>query len=329
MSRITQHHIELRRIGQRGTWSRHAAVLAAAVSAGLALSACGSSSSNPLSGSNATTGGGSAITSVVIGSANFPEDELLGEIYAEALEAKGIKVTRKFNISSREVYYPQISKGALTIIPEYNGALLTTSVDKTSRAASTADVDAALTAKLPASLEILNPSAAQDKDSVTVTAATASRYHLSSISDLSKYAKNWVIGGPPEFATRSAGLLGLESVYGLHFKSFQALDEAGPVTFTALQSGRVQAADVFTTTPQIDTDHFVVLGDPKNLFAAQNVIPLVYKKGVNSTIVNALNAVSATLTTDALLQMDKALSVQHASYSTVASGYLKSVNLAS
>jgi osmoprotectant transport system substrate-binding protein len=325
MSRITQHHIELRRIGQRGNWSRHAAVLAAVVSAGLALSACGSSSSNPLSGSNPT--GAAATTSVVIGSANFPEDELLGEIYAEALEAKGIKVTRKFNIASREVYYPQISKGAITIIPEYNGALLTTSVDKSSRAASTADVDAALTAGLPASLEILNPAAAQDKDSVTVTAATASRYHLTSISDLSKYAKNWVMGGPPEFATRSAGLLGLESVYGLHFKSFQPLDEAGPVTFAALQSGRVQAADVFTTTPQIDSDHFVVLSDPQNLFAAQNVIPLVYKKGVNSTVVNTLNAVSATLTTDALLQMDKALSVQHASYSTVAAGYLKSVNL--
>ena len=84
---------------------------------------------------------------------------------------------------------------------------------------------------------------------------------------------------------------------------------------------------MFTTTPQIDTDHFVVLSDPKNLFAAQNVIPLVYKKGVNSTVVNTLNAVSATLTTNALLQMDKALSLQHASYSTVASGYLKAVNL--
>jgi osmoprotectant transport system substrate-binding protein len=180
---------------------------------------------------------------------------------------------------------------------------------------------------LPASLEILNPSAAQDKDSVTVTAATASRYHLTSISDLSKYAKNWVMGGPPEFATRTAGLLGLESVYGLHFKSFQPLDEAGPVTFTALQSGRVQAADVFTTTPQIVTDHFVVLSDPKNLFAAQNVIPLVYKKGVNSTIVNTLNQISASLTTSALLQMDQALSVNHASYSSVAAGFLKAINL--
>jgi osmoprotectant transport system substrate-binding protein len=327
MSRITQHHIELRRVGQRGTWSRHAAVLAAVLSAGLALSACGSSSSNPLSGSNPTNGAVSSSSPVIIGSANFPEDEVLAEIYAEALEAKGIKVTRKFNIASREVYYPQISKGAITIIPEYNGELLTTSVDPSSRAASTADVDAALQAKLPASLEVLNPSAAQDKDSVTVTAATASRYHLSSISDMSKYAKNWVMGGPPEFATRTAGLLGLESLYGLHFKSFQPLDESGPITFTALQSGKVQAADVFTTTPQILSDHFVVLNDPKNLFAAQNVIPLVYKKGVNTTIVNTLNQISAHLSTSALLQMDQALSVNHESYSSVAAGFLKAINL--
>ena len=105
-----------------------------AAAAGLALSACGSSrgkSSNPLSG-------GASKGSVVVGSANFPEDELLAEIYAQDLQAHGIKVTRKFNIGAREVYYPQIKKGAVTIIPEYNGALLTTSVDPNSTAATTA-----------------------------------------------------------------------------------------------------------------------------------------------------------------------------------------------
>ena len=84
----------------------------------------------------------------------------------------------------------------------------------------------------------------------------------------------------------------------------------------------MQAADLFTTTPQIITDHFVSLTDPKNIFAAQNVTPLVYKKGVNSTIVSTLNAVSAVLTTDALLQMNKALTINHASYTQVASGFL-------
>jgi len=278
-----------------------------------------SSSSNPLAPS--------ATGSVVVGSANFPEDELLAQIYVDALQAKGIKVTSKFNIGAREVYYPEVVKGAITIIPEYNGALLTTSVDKTSTATSTAEVNAALKAKLPSSVEILNSAAAQDKDSITVTQATATKYHLQAISDLTPVAKNFIIGGPPEFKTRADGIVGLKNVYGLTFKSFQPLDESGPITITALQGGKVQAADVFTTTPQIITDHFVSLADPKNMFAAQNVTPLVYKKGVNSTIASTLNAVSAVLTTDALLQMDKALTIDHASYTQVASGFISQEGL--
>jgi osmoprotectant transport system substrate-binding protein len=294
--------------------------LAAATS--LVLAACGGSgaSSNPLSG-------GGSKGSVVVGSANFPEDELLAEIYIQALQAKGIKVTPKLNIGAREVYYPQVKSGAITIIPEYNGALLTTSVDPKSTAATTAQVDSALSAKLPSTLEILNPSAAQDKDSVTVTQATASKYHLSSIADLKAVAGKMVIGGPPEFKTRTDGLVGLKNNYGLTFKSFAPLDESGPVTLKALTSGKVQAADVFTTTPQIITDHLVALADPKFNFAAQNVVPLVYKKGVNSTITSTLNAISAKLTTASLLAMDKQIIMDHADYSTVASQWLKQQGL--
>jgi osmoprotectant transport system substrate-binding protein len=295
-----------------------------AVVTGAALAACGSSSggsgSSPLSG-------GSGKGSVVVGSANFPEDELLAQIYIQALQAKGVKVTPKLNIGSREVYYPQVAKGAITIMPEYNGALLTTSVDPKSTAATTAEVDAALRAGLPSSLEILNPSSAQDKDSVTVTRQTAGKYHLSSIADLKAHAAGMVMGGPPEFRTRQAGLLGLERVYGLHFRSFSPLDESGPVTLKALTSGQVQAADVFTTTPQIITEHLVSLSDPKFVFAAQNVVPLVYKKGVNPTITGTLNAVSAKLTTASLLAMDKQIILDHANYQTVAANWLKQAGL--
>jgi osmoprotectant transport system substrate-binding protein len=264
---------------------------------------------------------------VVVGSANFPEDELLAEIYIQALQAKGIKVTPKLSIGAREVYYPQIQKGAISIIPEYNGALLTTSVDPSSTAATTAEVDAALRAKLPSTLEILNPASAQDKDSVTVTQATAAKYHLTSIADLAPYAKNMVFGGPPEFKTRADGLPGLMKNYGLTFKGFDPLDESGPLTLAALAGGKVQAADVFTTTPQIVSDHLVSLADPKANFAAQNVVPLVYKPAANATIVDTLNAISAKLTTQALLQMDVAVISQHANYATVAAGFLKAEGL--
>jgi osmoprotectant transport system substrate-binding protein len=301
---------------------RRATAAGLAVAAGLALAACGSSgnSSNPLASS-------AAKGSVVVGSANFPEDELLAQIYATALAAKGIKVTDKFNIGAREVYYPQVKSGAITILPEYNGALLTTSVDTNSTAATTDEVDAALRAKLPSSLEILNPASAQDKDSVTVTQAFAKSHNLTSISDLTSVAKSMVIGGPPEFKTRADGLVGLARNYGLHFKTFAPLDESGPITLKALVDGKVQAADVFTTTPQIITDHLVALADPKFNFAAQNVVPLVYKKGVNSIIVNTLNAISAKLTTPALLDMDKAIILDHADYSTVATAWLKAEGL--
>jgi len=309
-----------------------AAVALAAVAACSSSSSSSSSSSPAASASSSSSSSnplsqGGASGTVVVGSANFPENELLAEIYIQALQAKGIKVTPKLNIGSREVYYPQIQKGTISIIPEYNGTLLTVAVDPTSTAKTTTEVDAALAAKLPSTLEVLNPASATDSDSVTVTAATAAKDHLKSIADLKPYAASMVFGGPPEFKTRSDGLAGLKTNYGLTFKGFDPLDESGPITLAALTDGKVQAADVFTTTPQIISDKLVTLADPKFNFAAQNVIPLVYKPAMNSTITSTLNAVSAKLTTAALLQMDAAVILQHANYSTVAAGFLKAQGL--
>jgi osmoprotectant transport system substrate-binding protein len=305
----------------RASMVRRGAALGAVAAACFPAAACGGGKANPLS-SSAPAAKPAAKGSVVVGSANFPEDELLAEIYTRALQAKGVKVTTKFNIGTREVYYPEVVKGAITIIPEYNGELLETSVDPASTAASTAQVDAALKAKLPASVAVLDPSPAQDKDSVTVTAATARKDHLTSVGDLGPYAKNMVFGGPPEFRTRANGLPGLRKDYGLTFKAFDPLDESGPVTFAALKSGKVQAADVFTTSPQIQTDHLVPLADPKNNFAAENVIPLVYKKDVTPAIEATLNAISAKLTTAALVEMNKETGIDHEDYSTVAKQWL-------
>ena len=283
--------------------------------------ASASSGSNPLSGGSASSG------AVVIGSANFPENEVLAEVYYLALKAKGVNVSTKLNIGAREVYYPQVQKGAITIIPEYNGDLLTVAVDPSSTAKTTAAVDAALAAKLPSSLTVLNPSPAVDSDSITVTQATAAKDHLTSIADLAPYASQLVLGGPPEFTTRSYGIAGLKANYGLTFKSFDPLDESGPITLAALTSGKVQAADVFTTTPQIIADKLVVLADPKNNFAAQNVIPLVYKPALTPTISATLNAVSAKLTTSALLGLDVKVITDKENYSTAAQDWLQSVGL--
>jgi osmoprotectant transport system substrate-binding protein len=315
--------------------------IAALAVAGLAaVTACSSSSSSSSSapasasasaapsssGSNPLSGGASS-GSVVIGSANFPENEVLAEVYALALQKAGVKVSTKLNIGSREVYYPQVQKGAITIIPEYNGTLLSVEVDKTSAAKTTAAVDAALAAKLPSTLTVLNPAPAQDSDSITVTQATAAKYKLTSIADLKPYASQWTLGAPPEFKTRSDGISGLKATYGLTFKSFDPLDESGPITLAALTSGKVQAADVFTTTPQIVSDKLVSLTDPKSNFAAQNVVPLVYKPAVTSTISSTLNAVDAKLTTSALLQLDINVSIDKQDYTTAAQNWLQSVGL--
>jgi osmoprotectant transport system substrate-binding protein len=302
---------------------RGAAVSLASLAALLVLAACGGGGQEAVS-----TGGEPAKAgSITVGSANFPENVLLAEIYAQALEAKGVKVTRKLNIGSREIIYDQIQKGALGVLPEYNGALLAY-LDKTTTAATTDEVNKALKAKLPSSLELLESAAAEDKDSIAVTQQTAQRYQLKAIPDLKSVAGKLVLGGPPEFKTRQQGALGLDSVYGVKFKQFKSLDTAGPITVSALEKGDVQAANLFTTDPAIVSKGFVVLQDPKNLFGAQNVTPLVNTAVANDTIRQALNAVSAKLDTQTLAGLLKQVVADKEDADAVAKDWLTSSGLA-
>ncbi|MDT4987424.1 MAG: osmoprotectant transport system substrate-binding protein [Micromonosporaceae bacterium] len=271
-------------------------------------------------------GGSGSAKKVVVGSANFPENQLLAEMYAQALEAKGITVDRKFNIGAREVTFKQISSGGLSVLPEYNGALLAY-LDKASTATSTADVNAAVKAKLPTSLTILDSAQAEDKDSLNVTKATADKYSLKTIDDLRPVAGQLIVGGPPEFKTRQQGIVGLKSQYGLEFKEFRSLDTAGPVTVAALQKGDIQVANLFTTDPAIVVNGFVVLDDTKNLFSSQNVTPLINKAAVDATAQGALNAVSAKLDTTTLTQLMRKLAVDKQDPDKVAKDWLKSAGL--
>ncbi len=291
-----------------------------------ALAACGGSS-NPLASAGASGSSSPAAQTVTVGSANFPENVLLGWIYAKALEAKGVKVTTKLNIGSREVIYGQIKSGGLSILPEYNGALLAY-LDPKATQLTTADVDAAIATKLDPALTILDPAAAEDKDSLVVTQATASKYGLKSIPDLAAVAKTLVIGGPPEFKTRQQGVLGLKSLYGLTFKEFKSLDTAGPITVAALKNGNVATADLFSTDPNIVQNSFVVLSDPKNLFGAQNIIPLVNKSVLTDTVKTTLDAISAKLDTSTLAGLVKKVVSDKADPDQVAADWLKSVGLA-
>ncbi|MEP7034795.1 MAG: ABC transporter substrate-binding protein [Dermatophilaceae bacterium] len=289
-----------------------------ATAAMLAVAACGSS--DPLaSGGSATTS--SSPGTITVGSANFPESALLAEIYAGALSAKGIKADTKLNIGSREAYIPALQDGSIDLIPEYTGNLAQY-FNKNAKATDSDGVYAELKAAVPPTLTILDKSVAEDKDAVVVTKATADKYKLKTIADLQPIAKDLILGGPPEWKTRASGIPGLKKVYNLTFKSFRALDAGGPLSVGALKNGQVDAANLFTTQSAIPANNFVALEDPKHLFAAQNVVPLIAKSKVNDTVSKALNAVSAKLDTATLLALVKEVEIDKKDASAVAKEFL-------
>lgn len=244
---------------------------------------------------------------IVIGSANFTESELVAQIYAAALTAKGIDASTHLDIGAREVYLQAMEEGSVTLFPEYTGGLLAY-YDASSTAHSADDVYAALQKALPADLSVLTYSPAQDQDSVTVTKETAAKYKLESIGDLAPVAGDMTLGGSSEWQTRADGPQGMEKLYGVKFKDYKVLDPGGPLSVKGLQTGLVQATDIFTTDPAIEDNGFVVLKDPKNLFLAQNIVPLIAASAATPAVTDALNAVSAKLTTEGLTQMLKEIS---------------------
>jgi len=261
-----------------------------------------------------------------VGSANFPESALLAEIYAGALSAKGVKVDKKLNIGSRETYIPALKDGSIDLIPEYTG-VLDQYFNKNAKATTADAVYAELKAAVPATLTVLAKSSAEDKDAVVVTKATAAKYGLKSIADLAPQAKNLTLGGPPEWKTRPTGVPGLKKVYNLDFKTFRPLDAGGPLSVQALKNGQVDAVNLFTTDPSVAANGFVILSDPKSLFAAQNVVPLITKSKVTPEITAALNAISTKLDTATLGQLVKEVVVDKKDASAVAKEFLTKNNL--
>lgn len=270
------------------------------LAAALVLSACGGGG-DPLSGDGDNAG--SAGSQVIVGSADFTESQLIASIYSQALQANGVGVKEQFNIGSREVYIEALKDGSIDLVPEYTGALLS-HLDPKSTAATPDAVTAELKDKLPEGISMLTPSKAEDKDVVAVTQATADKYRLKAISDLAPVAGELVLGGPAEWKTRVQGVVGLRDVYGLNFKDFVSLDAGGTLTMTALTSGQIQAGDLFSTDPGLKANNLVALEGDKNLFAAENVVPLIKAGKQNDTVTNTLDAVSAKLTTDDLISMN-------------------------
>ena len=298
------------------------ALVAAALASALALTACGGGDDPLASGDDKAA----PTDTIVVGSANFPENALLARIYAGALRAQGVKVEEKLNIGAREVYLPGLEDGSIDLIPEYTGVLLQY-FDKEATAVNSPDVYSALVKVVPPKLSVLDPATAEDKDSVVVTAETAAKYKLTSIADLKPHAKDLVLGGPPEWKTRATGVPGLKKKYGLEFKKFTSLDPGGPLTVEALKSGRVQAANLFSTDPNVAANGWKVLSDPESLFTAQNIVPLINKSKASESVKTTLNRVTVMLTTASLSDLVKQVTLDKKDPEAVANDWLKKNNL--
>lgn len=281
--------------------TKRGAIAAGAVLAGSALLLAGCSSSSTLSGGGSSSS--SAKTTITIGSAAFPENVVLGNIYGQALADNGFTVKYDLSIGARAAYIPALEKGEVNLIPEYSGSILDF-LDNSATANSPTDVAAALAKALPKGLTALTPSTAADSDSLNVTPAFAAKYNLVSIADL-KNVPGLSLAANPEFQTRPDGIKGLASVYGLTSIKFESInDSGGPATLKALLDGTVDTADIYSTTPSILQNKLVTLTDPKNLFASQEVVPIVSTSKLSAKLKSVLNKVSAALTTADLLEFN-------------------------
>ena len=248
---------------------------------------------------------------------------MLAEIYAGALKAKDFEVSKKLNIGSREALFPALESGEITVTPEYTGALLAYLTEAKSDAKETAEQVTEIKSELPAKLTVLEPSAAEDKDTITCNKETVDKYGLTSIEDLAKVGDQITIGGPPEFAKRAGfGIKALKRVYGAEFKKFQPLDVAGPLTVAALKDNKVQCANLFSTQSAIPANGFVTLEDPKGLVESEAVIPLIVKDAATPEVTETLDAVSAKLNTENLKELVKRVEVDKDDAETVAQDFL-------
>lgn len=268
----------------------------------VALVTAGCGSSNPLGGGEIS----GDLKTIAVGSADFTESKIIAEIYAQALEANGFTITRQFGIGSRETYIPAVQDHSIDLIPEYTGNLLQY-FDKEATATTSDEVLLGLLKALPGDLSILYPSPAEDKDTLAVSETIAREWNVKTIADLAARSPEVKVGGPSEFQTRQTGLVGLEQKYGLRIApaNFIAIsDGGGPATVQALTNGTVTAANIFSTSPAIEQNNLVVLEDPENVFLAANVVPLVASQKMSNELKTVLDAVSAKLTTEALIELN-------------------------
>ncbi|HUH15966.1 MAG TPA: ABC transporter substrate-binding protein [Gaiellaceae bacterium] len=305
--------------------NRRAARAAFAISLGVAL-VLGGAAAAPAAPERAEA------TPIIVGAKNFTEQYVLGQLYTQALRAKGFKVQYKENIGSTEIAAKALTSGQITAYPEYTGVMLSVTFGRktTPRSAlETYNLAKSLWSRRGYALGRQTPF--QDRDAIAVLRTTATRYGLTTIGDLRK-VPDLTLAAFPEFQTRhiadAKGPVGMARAYGIRNVDFKPL--AGISPYALLDRGEVLAAGIFTTDPPLGSRKYVVLRDPRNVFGFQHVAPIVSKKLVaeNPRLLPTLNAVSRLLTLKAMIAMNKAVAIDKKTPAAVAAAFLKANGLA-
>ena len=292
---------------------------AGAALASLTLAACGTVES--LEGRTSMDA-----STIIVGSQDYYSNEILAEVYAQALEGAGYTVDRQMRIGQREVYMPEIEAGAIDVFPEYTGNLLQY-LDQNASARTSQEVYDALATALPMGLRALDQSPATDQDSYVVTSTFAAEHSVTSIGDLAG-AGPLVLGGNSELETRPYGPMGLAQTYGVTVSFTPIEDSGGPLTIKALKDGDIQLANIYSSDPALAEGTLTVLEDPDGLFLASHVVPLASSR-VNDDAAAVINRVSAAMDAEDLVEMNRASTVEQKSASQIAHDWLISEGLLS
>jgi len=298
-----------------------AGVIGAIIAMAVLAAACGGSSSKSSASKTPTKG------QITVASTNFPENVILANVYGKALQGVGYQVVFRTNLGTRQVIQPALINGQIDSYPGYAASELEFANNNAGQASP--DVEATVQhlrdLYAPKGITVLNAAPAIDTNAFAVTKETAQKFNLKTISDLKAVSKQLVIAVPPECGTNKYCGVGLQNVYGIPLSSFKDVKaiEVGPVANAALQRGDVQVAEVLSTDGALQANGFVVLQDDKHLQNADNVVPLIRTAKVNNEIRDLWNSVSAKLTTDELVGMNKRLQIDRVDPDVIATDWLK------
>jgi osmoprotectant transport system substrate-binding protein len=301
------------------------ALAVAAVLATL-VAACGST--EPDSGGG---GGDSAAKNVTVklGSNDFTEQFILGEIYKQGLEKAGYTVQYQKGLGSREVVFPALESGQLDMYVEYAGSALQILAKKAPDKDAEkvlADLTQFLATK---GVKPLQQAPMEDKNALTVTKATADKYSLKTISDLAKVPDKLVMGGPPECKDRATCFKGLQDAYGVQNLTFRSISQGG-LKYSALQSGDIQVALSFTTDGPIAKQGLVILEDDKGVFPPDHAVPVAREQFLTtagSEFEQAVNKLSAAITTEEITKLNAKVDLDKEEPADVAAQWLQEKGL--